>query len=63
MSDGGKGSSARPYSVSREKYSSNWDAIFKKDQRVIEDQKNEDEEFDRIKVTIYKQEVKSNISR
>jgi hypothetical protein len=63
MSDGGKGSSARPYSISREQYSNNWDAIFKKDQRVIEDQKNEDEEFDRIKVTIYKQEVKSNISR
>ena len=63
MSDGGKGSSARPYSISREQYSNNWDAVFKKDQRVIEDQKNEEEEFDRIKVTIYKQEVKSNISR
>lgn len=63
MSDGGKGSSPRPYSVSRKQYSNNWDVIFKKDQRVIEDQKNEDEEFDRIKVTIYKQEVKSNISR
>ena len=57
MSDGGKGSSARPYSVSREKYSSNWDAIFKKDQRVIEDQQNEDEEFERIKVTRYDQET------
>lgn len=28
MSDGGKGSSPRPYSVSQEKFSNNWDAIF-----------------------------------
>lgn len=45
MSDGGKGSSPRPYSVSQDEYSKNWDAIFKKDPRVIEDQKNEDEAF------------------
>ena len=28
MSDGGKGSSPRPFSVSNEEYASRWDAIF-----------------------------------
>jgi hypothetical protein len=50
MSDGGKGSSPRPYSVSQDEYSKNWDAIFKKDPRTIEDQKNEDEAFERIRL-------------
>jgi hypothetical protein len=31
MSDGGKGSSPRPYSVSNEEYANRWDAIFGKD--------------------------------
>ena len=30
MSDGGKGSKARPYSVSNEEYANRWDAIFAK---------------------------------
>jgi hypothetical protein len=30
MSDGGKGSSPRPYSVDKDTYASNWDAIFGK---------------------------------
>lgn len=30
MSDGGKGSTPRPYSVTQETYSSNWDKIFGK---------------------------------
>ena len=30
MSDGGKGSTPRPMQVSRDQYSNNWDAIFKK---------------------------------
>jgi hypothetical protein len=33
MNDGGKGSSPRPYSVSNEKFSKNWDTIFKKRER------------------------------
>ena len=33
MSDGGKGSSPRPYSVSQEKFASNWYAIFGKDKK------------------------------
>lgn len=31
MGDGGKGSRARPFSVDRATYSSNWDRIFRKD--------------------------------
>lgn len=34
MSDGGKGSAPRPMQVSRDKYSSNWDAIFKKEKQT-----------------------------
>ena len=30
MSDGGKGSAPRPYSVSQETYNNNWDRIFSK---------------------------------
>jgi hypothetical protein len=31
MSDGGKGSRPRPYSVSQQEYESRWDAIFNRD--------------------------------
>lgn len=31
MSDGGKGSKPRPYSVSQEEYDKRWDAIFRRD--------------------------------
>lgn len=31
MSDGGKGSAPRPFSVDHKTFSDNWDAIFKKD--------------------------------
>lgn len=31
MSDGGKGSTPRPFSVSNEEYANRWDAIFGKD--------------------------------
>ena len=47
MSDGGKGSSPRPYSVDQKTYSANWDRIFKKKTpQEIEDQKAEDEAFE-----------------
>jgi len=41
-----KGSSPRPYSVSQDKFASNWDAIFKKKQEllVIENQKQKEKE-------------------
>jgi hypothetical protein len=50
MSDGGKGSNPRPFSVSNQEYANRFDAIFRKDKRVEEDQKIEDEEFERIKL-------------
>jgi len=33
MSDGGKGSSPRPYSVDQKTFGDNWDRIFKKDKK------------------------------
>ena len=57
MSDGGKGSSPRPKSVSCEEWATRWDAIFQRDVRVIEEQQNEDEEFDRIEITRYGQDT------
>jgi hypothetical protein len=46
MSDGGKGSKARPYSVSQQEYDNRWDYIFSRD---LDDAKLEDEAFDAIK--------------
>jgi hypothetical protein len=44
-----KGSLPRPYSVDLKTFNNNWDNIFRKpDPRVIEDQKNEDEAFEKI---------------
>ena len=40
MSDGGKGCKARPFSVDKETFSTNWDAIFNKKK------KTEQEKFD-----------------
>jgi hypothetical protein len=41
-----KGSRARPSSVDLKTFDTNWDNIFRKpDPRVVEDSKNEDEEF------------------
>jgi len=36
----GKGSKSRPFSVSREKFSENWDAIFKKENPLNLDSDN-----------------------
>lgn len=44
-----KGSLPRPYSVDLKTFNNNWDNIFRKsDPKVIEDQKNEDEAFEKI---------------
>lgn len=49
MSDGGKGSSPRPFSVSQETFGDNYDKIFrKKSPKEIEEERIEQEEFDRI---------------
>jgi len=45
MSDGGKGSKARPLGVEYDKYSSNWDVIFNKSPQEIDDAVIEDEAF------------------
>ena len=48
MSDGGKGSNPRPFSVSNEEYAKRWDAIFgrdKPDPRIVDDSQAEDEAF------------------
>jgi len=50
MSDGGKGSSPRPYSVSQETFGNNFDAIFrKKTPQEIDDAKAEDDAFEYMK--------------
>ncbi len=49
MSDGGKGSSPRPYSVDQKTYSDNWDRIFKKKSlEEIDDERAEEEAFQYI---------------
>jgi hypothetical protein len=50
MSDGGKGSSPRPFSIANDEYSKRWDAIFCRDLKEEEDQKIEDEAFESVKL-------------
>ena len=50
MSDGGKGSRPRPFSIANDEYSKRWDAIFSRDLKEEEDQKIEDEAFESIKL-------------
>jgi hypothetical protein len=46
MSDGGKGSNPRPFSVDQKTFESNWELAFgKKEPKVIDDAKAEDEAF------------------
>ena len=50
-SDGGKGSSPRPFSISQEEYNNRWDAIFGRDlkdepQDLSEDNERSEEEDD-----------------
>lgn len=50
MSDGGKGSSPRPYSVDQKTFSDNWDRIFNKPTpKELDDEKAEEEEFEHLK--------------
>jgi len=64
MSDGGKGSRPRPFSIANDEYSKRWDAIFSRDLKEEEDQKIEDEAFESIrlnsemdKITRYNEET------
>jgi hypothetical protein len=43
-----KGSRPRPYSVPLKEFNNNFDSIFRKDKRLEEEAKQEDEEFNRI---------------
>jgi hypothetical protein len=50
MSDGGKGSSPRPYSVDQKTFSNNWNKIFgERTPKEIEEDKAEDEAFELAK--------------
>lgn len=37
MSDGGKGSSPRPFSVNKETFDANWERIFQKNKQTIKE--------------------------
>ena len=47
MSDGGKGSKSRPFSVTQEEYENRWDAIFQRDIPKEENKETENETEDR----------------
>ena len=48
MSDGGKGSAPRPFSVDQEKFASNWDAIFGKKKKPEEPKPEDKEKKDEV---------------
>jgi hypothetical protein len=52
MSDGGKGSKARPFSVSQDEYDKRWDAIFSRDLDPVvkQDAENEDDAFKQVEI-------------
>lgn len=43
-SDGGKGSSPRPFSISNEEYAQRWDAIFGRDEEEDDEELEDTEE-------------------
>jgi hypothetical protein len=52
MSDGGKGSSPRPFTIGKEEYDNRWELTFgKKTPKEVDDSKLEDEAFDYIQKT------------
>jgi hypothetical protein len=44
MSDGGKGSAPRPFSVTQDEYAKRWDAIFQRDLPKEDEEKVEEKE-------------------
>jgi hypothetical protein len=44
----GKGSTPRPYSVTQQQFANNYDSIFRKDPKILEDAQIEDEAFELI---------------
>ena len=59
MSDGGKGSSPRPFSVAHDEYSKRWDAIFGRDLKKVLPVESESDKIERYNAET--QEVKRNI--
>jgi hypothetical protein len=59
MSDGGKGSSPRPFSVSNEEYANRWDAIFSRDVKKKETVDSKETSVDNQSI---KKEDKKSIS-
>lgn len=59
MSDGGKGSSPRPFSVTQEEYSKRWDAIFGRD---LEKSQSESETDKIERYNEETQEVKKSVN-
>lgn len=50
MSDGGKGSAPRPFSVSQEEYDNRWEHIFSRDLKKVDDAVAEDEAFKQVEL-------------
>ncbi len=48
MGDGGKGSKARPFSISQTEFANRWESIFRKSPQEVQDAVLEDEAFNRI---------------
>lgn len=63
-SDGGKGSSPRPFSISEEEYARRWDAIFGREdvEKIVDDAKKYLEESKRTEKSIngLEQRLKDN---
>jgi len=52
MSDGGKGSKPRPFSVANEDYAARWDAIFSQDLKTDKSNPNKQETQDQQEFTV-----------
>ena len=61
MGDGGKGSSPRPYSVDKETFYNNWDAIFGKKEKKIDTQAENVYNDERLVSIFDKRELANNI--
>ena len=64
MSDGGKGSSPRPFGVDQNTFQSNWEKTFgKKTQQEIDDAKAEDDAFNQIEKSKFTQPLGGNSNK
>ena len=64
MSDGGKGSSPRPFGVDQNTFQSNWEKTFgKKTQQEIDDAKAEDDAFNQIEKSKLAQPLGGNSNK